>query len=95
MLTHFHLYLEAPRVTFGRFMHRLETGYTVHGNLRRERHNPRVRARLMQRETAGVLGMKRGAAVRRQLERVRRRLCADASLRLQLPTIKNTVAKNS
>jgi REP element-mobilizing transposase RayT len=42
MLTHFHLYLETPRANLGRFMHSLETAYTVYSNLRRERHGPLV-----------------------------------------------------
>lgn len=42
MLTHFHLYLETSRANLGRFMHSLETAYTVYSNLRRERHGPLV-----------------------------------------------------
>lgn len=42
MLTHFHLYLETPGANLGRFMHSLETAYTVYSNLRRERHGPLV-----------------------------------------------------
>ncbi len=42
MLTHFHLYLETPRANLGRFMHSVETAYTVYGNRRRERHGPMV-----------------------------------------------------
>ena len=42
MLTHVHLYLETPRANLGRFMHSLETAYTVYSNLRRERHGPLV-----------------------------------------------------
>ena len=42
MLTHFHLYLETPRANLGRFMHSLQTAYTVYSNLRRRRHGPLV-----------------------------------------------------
>lgn len=42
MLTHFHLYLETPRANLGRFMHSLQTAYTVYSNLRRQRHGPLV-----------------------------------------------------
>ncbi len=93
MLTRFLLYLEALRVSLGRFMHRLETDYKVDGNLRRERHRLLVRAGRTEREAAGVLSMKREAAVSRQLERLRQRLCADAPLRPQLARIKKTLWK--
>jgi putative transposase len=42
MLTHFHLYLQTPKANVGRFMHSLETAYTVYGNTRRHRHGPLV-----------------------------------------------------
>ncbi len=42
MLTHFHLYLETPKGNLSRFMHSVETAYTVYSNLRRERHGPMV-----------------------------------------------------
>lgn len=37
MLSHYHLYLETPQANLGRFMHSLNTAYTVYGNLRRHR----------------------------------------------------------
>ena len=42
MRTHFHLYLETPQANLGRFMHSLETAFTVYSNLRRKRHGPLV-----------------------------------------------------
>lgn len=42
MLTHVHLYLETPMPNLGRFMHSLETAYTVYSNCRRQRHGPLV-----------------------------------------------------
>ena len=38
MLSHYHLYLETPQANLGRFMHSLNTAYTVYSNLRRQRH---------------------------------------------------------
>ena len=42
MLTHVHLYLETPGANLGRFMHSLNTAFTVYSNLRRNRHGPLV-----------------------------------------------------
>ena len=34
MANHLHLVVETPRANLGRFMHRLQTAYTIHFNLR-------------------------------------------------------------
>ncbi len=52
-------------------------------------------AGLTQREAAGVLGMKTGAAVGQHLERLRTRLHADEALRRQLATLENALAGSS
>jgi len=49
-------------------------------------------AQLTQREAAGVLGMKTGAAVGRQLQRLQSRLDADSRLRVRLAEIERALA---
>ncbi len=51
-------------------------------------------AGLTQREAAGVLGVKTGAAVGQQLARLRQRLQADAHLRRRLADIEETLAQD-
>jgi REP element-mobilizing transposase RayT len=45
MLTHYHLLLETPRANLGRFMHSLNTAYTLCYNLRHRRKGPLVQGR--------------------------------------------------
>jgi hypothetical protein len=49
-------------------------------------------AGLTQREVAALLGVKTGAAVGQQLQRLQLRLRADAHLRRRLATIETTLA---
>lgn len=45
MTNHFHLVLETPRGNLGRFMHRLQTAYTVYFNHRNQRHGHLLQGR--------------------------------------------------
>lgn len=45
MGNHIHLVLETPRANLGRFMHRLQTAYTVYFNLRHRRHGHLLQGR--------------------------------------------------
>ncbi|MCX5647448.1 MAG: transposase [Phycisphaerae bacterium] len=45
MTNHIHLVLETPRANLGRFMHRLQTAYTVYFNHRHERHGHLLQGR--------------------------------------------------
>jgi len=45
MTNHLHLVLETPRANLGRFMHRLQTAYTVYFNHRHQRHGHLLQGR--------------------------------------------------
>jgi REP element-mobilizing transposase RayT len=45
MTNHFHLVVETPRANLSRFMHRLQTAYTVYFNRRHDRHGHLVQGR--------------------------------------------------